>query len=80
VQPPTWRWRIDRQLGRISREAAAGYLLEIGGTVEDIRRAAQKSINAGMPLFVVVGADLLMVQLQELLAHLHGVADRAARA
>ena len=40
-----------------------GYLLETGGTVEDSARG-QNSINAGMPLFLVVVATLLMLQLR----------------
>ncbi len=40
-----------------------GYLLETGGTVEDSARG-QNSIKAGMPLFLVVVATLLMLQLR----------------
>ena len=40
-----------------------GYLLEVGGTVEDSARG-QNSIKAGMPLFLVVVATLLMLQLR----------------
>ena len=40
-----------------------GYLLEVGGTVEDSERG-QKSVNAGMPLFIVVVLSLLMLQLR----------------
>ena len=41
----------------------AGYLLETGGSVEDSARG-QDSINAGMPLFLLVVVTLLMVQLR----------------
>ncbi|MFL9584324.1 efflux RND transporter permease subunit [Stenotrophomonas sp. AB1(2024)] len=41
----------------------AGYLLETGGTVEDSARG-QDSIKAGMPLFLIVVATLLMLQLR----------------
>ncbi|MBS7663489.1 efflux RND transporter permease subunit [Pseudomonas lalucatii] len=40
-----------------------GYLLDVGGTVEDSARG-QKSVNAGVPLFVVVVLTLLMLQLK----------------
>jgi multidrug efflux pump len=40
-----------------------GYLLEIGGAVEDSARG-QNSIKAGMPLFVLVVISLLMLQLR----------------
>ena len=40
-----------------------GYLLETGGSVEDSARG-QDSINAGMPLFLLVVVTLLMVQLR----------------
>ncbi|HSX86539.1 MAG TPA: efflux RND transporter permease subunit, partial [Pseudomonas sp.] len=40
-----------------------GYLLEVGGTVEDSSRG-QKSVNAGIPLFIVVVLSLLMLQLK----------------
>ena len=40
-----------------------GYQLEVGGTVEDSSRG-QKSVNAGVPLFVVVVLTLLMLQLK----------------
>ena len=40
-----------------------GYLLDVGGTVEDSSRG-QKSVNAGVPLFIVVVLTLLMLQLK----------------
>jgi multidrug efflux pump len=40
-----------------------GYQLEVGGSVEDSSRG-QKSVNAGIPLFVVVVLTLLMLQLK----------------
>jgi multidrug efflux pump len=40
-----------------------GYLLEVGGTVEDSERG-QRSVNAGVPLFIVVVLTLLMIQLR----------------
>ncbi|MFF2047624.1 efflux RND transporter permease subunit [Stenotrophomonas bentonitica] len=41
----------------------SGYLIETGGTVEDSTRG-QDSIKAGMPLFLIVVATLLMLQLR----------------
>ena len=40
-----------------------GYLLAVGGTVEDSARG-QNSIKAGLPLFLIVVATLLMLQLR----------------
>ncbi|WP_079201060.1 efflux RND transporter permease subunit [Pseudomonas sp. CC6-YY-74] len=40
-----------------------GYLLDVGGTVEDSARG-QQSVNAGVPLFIVVVLTLLMLQLK----------------
>ena len=40
-----------------------GYLLEVGGTVEDSAKG-QNSIKAGMPLFLLVVVTLLMLQLR----------------
>ncbi|WP_317617760.1 efflux RND transporter permease subunit [Stenotrophomonas maltophilia] len=50
-------------LDGIRAELPSGYLLETGGTVEDSARG-QNSIKAGMPLFLVVVATLLMLQLR----------------
>ena len=47
----------------IRAELPSGYLLETGGTVEDSARG-QNSIKAGMPLFLIVVATLLMLQLR----------------
>ncbi|CRX68072.1 smeP [Stenotrophomonas maltophilia] len=50
-------------LDGIRAELPSGYLLETGGTVEDSARG-QNSIKAGIPLFLVVVATLLMLQLR----------------
>lgn len=42
-----------------------GYLLEVGGTLEDSARG-QKSVMAGMPLFILVVMSLLMLQLKNI--------------
>ncbi|MEK1908129.1 MAG: efflux RND transporter permease subunit [Pseudomonas sp.] len=43
----------------------SGYLLQVGGTVEDSGRG-QKSVNAGIPLFILVVLTLLMLQLKSM--------------
>jgi multidrug efflux pump len=43
----------------------SGYLLEVGGTVEDSARG-QKSVNAGVPLFILVVMTLLVLQLKSI--------------
>ena len=55
--------QIVPTLDGIRAELPSGYLLETGGTVEDSTRG-QNSIKAGMPLFLVVVATLLMLQLR----------------
>jgi multidrug efflux pump len=42
-----------------------GYHLDVGGTIEDAARG-QASVNAGIPLFLVVVITLLMLQLRSL--------------
>ncbi|SFA67883.1 efflux RND transporter permease subunit [Metapseudomonas otitidis] len=55
--------QIQPTLDPIRAELPSGYLLEVGGTVEDSARG-QKSVNAGVPLFIVVVLTLLMLQLK----------------
>ncbi len=62
-QPATLVAQIEPTLATIKANLPDGYLLEVGGTVEDSARG-QKSVNAGMPLFVVVVLSLLMIQLR----------------
>ena len=62
-QPATLVQQIFPTLGAIQAELPDGYLLEVGGTVEDSARG-QKSVNAGVPLFIVVVLTLLMLQLR----------------
>lgn len=62
-QPATLVKQIEPTLREIRAKLPDGYLLEVGGTVEDSERG-QKSVNAGMPLFVVVVLSLLMIQLR----------------
>lgn len=63
MTPPSVIAQIEPTLAGIRAALPAGYLLETGGTVEDSRRG-QRSVNAGMPLFVLVVTTLLMLQLR----------------
>ncbi|WP_323614754.1 efflux RND transporter permease subunit [Pseudomonas putida] len=62
-QPATLVRQIAPTLQEVKDKLPDGYLLEVGGTVEDSERG-QKSVNAGMPLFIVVVLSLLMIQLR----------------
>ncbi|RMO19953.1 hypothetical protein ALQ47_03359 [Pseudomonas cichorii] len=62
-QPATLVRQILPTLDSIRAELPDGYLLEVGGTVEDATRG-QSSVNAGVPLFIVVVLSLLMIQLR----------------
>ena len=65
LTPPTVIGQIDPQLDDIRASLPEGYLLNVGGTVEDSARG-QNSIKAGMPLFLLVVITLLMLQLRSL--------------
>lgn len=62
-QPASLVQQIEPTLSDIRAALPSGYLLEVGGTVEDSTRG-QASVNAGMPLFVIVVVSLLMLQLK----------------
>jgi multidrug efflux pump len=62
-QPATLVGQIMPTLADIRAPLPEGYLLEVGGTVEDAARG-QNSVNAGVPFFIVVVLTLLMVQLR----------------
>ncbi|MGE8179001.1 efflux RND transporter permease subunit [Pseudomonas fluorescens] len=62
-QPATLVKQILPTLESIRAELPDGYLLDVGGTVEDSTRG-QDSVNAGVPLFIVVVLTLLMLQLR----------------
>ncbi|QGZ31976.1 efflux RND transporter permease subunit [Stutzerimonas stutzeri] len=62
-QPASLVQQIEPTLAEIRDALPSGYLLEVGGTVEDSSRG-QASVNAGMPLFVIVVVSLLMLQLK----------------
>ncbi len=62
-QPATLVKQILPTLEPIRAELPDGYLLDVGGTVEDSARG-QNSVKAGVPLFIVVVLTLLMLQLR----------------
>lgn len=62
-QPATIVQQIEPGLADIRASLPSGYLLQVGGTVEDSSRG-QASVNAGMPLFIIVVLSLLMLQLK----------------
>jgi len=63
IQPPTVTAQVNAELGKIRSALPDGYLLELGGTVEDSGRG-QKSVAAGVPLFLITVLTLLMIQLK----------------
>ena len=63
VQPPAVTAEISPKLDDIRAGLPDGYRLETGGTVEDSSKG-QKSVQAGVPLFIVVVLTVLMLQLQ----------------
>ena len=64
-QPASLVKQILPTLEPIRAALPSGYLMEVGGTVEDSARG-QKSVNAGVPLFVLVVLSLLMLQLKSM--------------
>ncbi|WXL27107.1 efflux RND transporter permease subunit [Ectopseudomonas mendocina] len=64
-QPATLVKQILPNLESVRAELPDGFLLEVGGTVEDAGRG-QRSVNAGIPLFIVVVLTLLMMQLKSM--------------
>ncbi len=62
-QPSTLVKQILPTLEDVRAQLPDGYLLDVGGTVEDSARG-QNSVNAGVPLFIVVVLTLLMIQLR----------------
>lgn len=62
-QPAELVRQIEPTLADVRAQLPGGYLLEVGGTVEDSERG-QRSVNAGLPLFVIVVMTLLMAQLK----------------
>lgn len=64
-QPASLVKQIMPTLEPIRAALPSGYLLEVGGTVEDSQRG-QQSVNAGIPLFILVVLTLLMLQLKSM--------------
>ncbi|UCJ16720.1 efflux RND transporter permease subunit [Pseudomonas sp. MM211] len=62
-QPATLTQQILPTLAEVRASLPDGYLLEVGGAVEDSSKG-QASVNAGVPLFIVVVLTLLMLQLK----------------
>ncbi|ASK36144.1 multidrug transporter AcrB [Alcanivorax sp. N3-2A] len=62
-QPATLVQQIQPSLNNIRASLPPGYLLEVGGTVEESAKG-QNSVNAGVPLFILVVISLLMLQLR----------------
>jgi multidrug efflux pump len=60
IQPPQVMAMLTPQVEKI--KLPRGYHIKIGGTVEDAAKGSN-SVNAGMPLFVLVVFTVLMVQL-----------------
>lgn len=65
LQPATVVGQLAEKMEQIRTELPNGYLLEVGGTVEESARG-QSSVNAGMPLFLAVVFTLLMLQLKSI--------------
>jgi len=65
LQPATVVNELHDSLHQLRAELPNGYLLEVGGTVEESARG-QNSVNAGMPLFLAVVMTLLMIQLKSI--------------
>ncbi|MDZ7889173.1 MAG: efflux RND transporter permease subunit [Pseudomonas sp.] len=62
-QPATLVKQIDPTLKALIAELPQGYEVNVGGTVEDSAKG-QGSVNAGVPLFILVVLTLLMLQLK----------------
>ncbi|MBS0582244.1 MAG: efflux RND transporter permease subunit, partial [Proteobacteria bacterium] len=60
---PTVTAQVLPQLDAIKASMPAGYLLQVGGAVEESAKG-QTSVNAGMPLFLIVVLTVLMIQLR----------------
>jgi multidrug efflux pump len=62
-QPATLVKQIAPTLKTLIAELPQGYEVNVGGTVEDSAKG-QGSVNAGVPLFILVVLTLLMLQLK----------------
>jgi multidrug efflux pump len=61
--PATVTAQIDPLLNDLRAQLPPGYLLQVGGAVEESAKG-QSSVNAGMPLFLLVVFTVLMIQLR----------------
>ena len=55
--------QISPQLDALRAQLPSGYLLQVGGAVEESAKG-QSSVNAGMPLFLLVVFTVLMIQFR----------------
>ncbi len=65
LQPATVVQQLAEPIQNLRADLPNGYLLEVGGTVEESAKG-QNSVNAGMPLFLAVVMTLLMIQLRSM--------------
>ena len=65
LQPATVVQQLADQMQVLRADLPSGYLLDVGGTVEESAKG-QNSVNAGMPLFLAVVMTLLMIQLRSM--------------
>lgn len=65
LQPATVVNQLAESIDQLRAQLPNGYLIEVGGTVEESARG-QSSVNAGMPLFLAVVFTLLMIQLRSM--------------
>lgn len=65
LQPATVVAELAEKMDQLRAELPSGYLVEVGGTVEESARG-QNSVNAGMPFFLAVVMTLLMIQLKSM--------------
>jgi multidrug efflux pump len=65
LQPATVVGELAEKMEQLRAELPSGYLVEVGGTVEESARG-QNSVNAGMPFFLAVVMTLLMIQLKSI--------------
>lgn len=65
LQPATVVNEMAEKIAQIRETLPSGYLVEVGGTVEESAKG-QTSVNAGMPLFLAVVFTLLMIQLKSI--------------
>ena len=65
LQPATVVNEMVEKIAQIRETLPSGYLVEVGGTVEESAKG-QTSVNAGMPLFLAVVFTLLMIQLKSI--------------